>query len=1032
MTTENLWLVKLAARLHDPAEKALVLLRDPEGHERGTSLVLKRLLGLEREAETGPVPVEPDSAAARVFPQGLPHRTYQLIRRADWWAAGADRPNFPIEKRNGGSAAGPRGPDWTQVRWSRDPILIHPLSGQQIDLRTVGGLSEIAVEDIKNRSGKHFSALADLTGYFDETRRDPRRTYLAFWRFGPFLDVTGSDEGEAGRLGALWQLLPADTRIPDHSIWDHLDLTSAFAGAFAADPEGDAALLAFAIGPVQPFISAARSTSDLWAGSHLLSRLAWEAMRPICEELGPDAVIFPSLRTVPQVDLWLRDRMELPGELFHGLEWTVAASDANPLFSASLPNRFVAVVPSSRLEELARMCSDAVRTWMQDLGRKVVTLLLEAADLQPQGYPFPYEQMQRQLQDFPEVYWAGVPFSLIRPRNERDQTDLDVSELLHAMAPFHGVDPGTVSGFLATPAWRVLQKDIALEDGTRFYQPKPGVLYPAVYELVERLLAGAKSARPFRQRTDEGWRCSLTGESECLSLEPQHLHLPPGKRRAKSDQEFREGEHVETLWARITHRKPAWSRRGEHLGGLAAVKRLWPTVFAEEVAKALPETSSAGAVPRFVVSTHTMALAHQLEKWLDSGTTVDPELETLLKDQEPVALPRRLHLKHRKNGRLKIAMRIPSLLESEEGGDKETPSEAENKVRSILAQAKGARADQVEKYYALLLMDGDRMGAILSGEEAFHTSYLESFHPQVQMQLRRLAERHPLLNEYAHQCRAPSPGRHSAISSALRDFSQSVVRFLVEEAHPGRLIYAGGDDLLAMLPVADLLTCMGRLRAAYSGDPPPGTQGSEGIEALGRTLSPAKGFAVLRRGSLGQASLKIMRTMGSKATASAGAVVAHYQAPLTAVMRELRAAEQRAKSEGGRDAFSISVVKRSGSGLRLTARWGEPLALLSDLHRFLATPGVSRRAVYNTLAWLTDLPHPSEVPEMLSTLLAYQLERQSSQASVGNQPRELADRLTALAKKQGEGWLPWLRSFLGVAEFFAREVRAQDDLSEGR
>ena len=38
--TDNpaLWQTKLAARLHDPAEKALVLLRDPEGHENGTSL----------------------------------------------------------------------------------------------------------------------------------------------------------------------------------------------------------------------------------------------------------------------------------------------------------------------------------------------------------------------------------------------------------------------------------------------------------------------------------------------------------------------------------------------------------------------------------------------------------------------------------------------------------------------------------------------------------------------------------------------------------------------------------------------------------------------------------------------------------------------------------------------------------------------------------------------------------------------------------------------------------------------------------
>ena len=39
-----LWQTKLAARMHDPAEKALVLLHDPTGHEGGTSQALSRLL----------------------------------------------------------------------------------------------------------------------------------------------------------------------------------------------------------------------------------------------------------------------------------------------------------------------------------------------------------------------------------------------------------------------------------------------------------------------------------------------------------------------------------------------------------------------------------------------------------------------------------------------------------------------------------------------------------------------------------------------------------------------------------------------------------------------------------------------------------------------------------------------------------------------------------------------------------------------------------------------------------------------------
>jgi CRISPR-associated protein Cmr2 len=166
-----------------------------------------------------------------------------------------------------------------------------------------------------------------------------------------------------------------------------------------------------------------------------------------------------------------------------------------------------------------------------------------------------------------------VPFSLIRPRNTARQTDLDTSALSAAMAPFFGTDPGLESGFLQTPAWQVLRKETAWNDRTRFFAPNPGVLYPAVQELAERVLAAAKATRPFGQTEQTGWRCSLTGETEWLTTDRRQLDLPPGQR-------------TETLWTRIAEPdcRPAWARPGEHLGALPAIKRLWPTLFAEEVA----------------------------------------------------------------------------------------------------------------------------------------------------------------------------------------------------------------------------------------------------------------------------------------------------------------------------------------------------------------------------------------------------------------------------------------------------------------
>lgn len=46
--------------------------------------------------------------------------------------------------------------------------------------------------------------------------------------------------------------------------------------------------------------------------------------------------------------------------------------------------------------------------------------------------------LREQLADFPEVHWSAVPFSLVVPRNAEKQTDLDVTALERAMAPFFG------------------------------------------------------------------------------------------------------------------------------------------------------------------------------------------------------------------------------------------------------------------------------------------------------------------------------------------------------------------------------------------------------------------------------------------------------------------------------------------------------------------------------------------------------------------------------------------------------------------
>jgi CRISPR-associated protein Cmr2 len=188
--------------------------------------------------------------------------------------------------------------------------------------------------------------------------------------------------------------------------------------------------------------------------------------------------------------------------------------------------------------------------------------------------------------------------------------------------------------------------------------------------------------------------------------------------------------------------------------------------------------------------------------------------------------------------------------------------------------------------------------------------------------------------------------------------------------------------------------------------------------------------------------------MGHRAKLSAGAVVAHHTAPLGAVLRELRAAEKRAKAEegGGRDAFSITLMKRSGGVAQFTSKWllgdtarpdldKSAVARLIRLRDALAKH-LSRRAAYHILERLPGLP-PDASDEMLKATLVYQFERQKKEergaepvAGVkGGEGRmdtsALAEDLLHLGREPGRRRLDVIRDALTLAEFLAREGRVE-------
>ena len=1026
-----LWQAKLLARIHDPAEKALILMNTgSEGHEGGTVKVLKDQL-----------------FSSEQFNAEQLQQLNAIVKKADHWAAGADRPSLPKSDK------------WNVNFLHAPTTIIHPLSGERFNVDGFGGTD---LKQLKQDSQDHFSKLIEKNA---DGSIDYKKSYFKNWRFGA--------EGKLvqGGWGALWSQLPAETRIPDHTIWAHLDLTSAFAGCFV---EGDSPVLfSMQFGPVQDFIAAARSTSDLWAGSHLLSRLTWEGIKVLVSELGLDSVLIPQLRGVAMVDAWLCQEQGLEIELFEQIkaEWTNKNDDSNPLFAAALPNKFTALVPKSKVKDLAEKIENHVRQWVNHLGEDMLTELLEKAGEDQNDKSLPcWQQLKDQLQGFPEVYWAAVPFDVIE-QDAQGRAVANQNKLKEIQSNF--IPKG--QSFLDTAIWKdILSKDLVVE-GHELWQPNAGFLFPAVYELLERLTASVKQARPFQQLKQEGFRCTLTGEVEWLTTDRTQLTWTNRQRK----ENFKHSEkNQKTLWMCVAGQYGI--KEGEHLGALSMIKRLWPSFFARKVGQLLHDQE--WAARRYVISTHAMSLA----PFLDELAKHSPDIlghELLgevraMEDNEQVILPRRiLNRLDRKDKdfslKQSVLKKLPALMDS---------YQKEKETSDFIKKAETALGIRPESYYAIFFMDGDNMGAWLTGgnkgeEDKYGVRYKDTFHPKLNQNWS--ANTGKEFSNYLNSYRAVSPARHLAVSGALNSFALHLARYIVEECYLGKLFYAGGDDVMAMVAVKDLLRCIYTLRLVYSGVyAAKDTEYAKDLLNLGQ-LKLGGGHALLKG--------HLYRTMGHKATASVGAVIAHSTAPLQHVLTEVRKMEKQAKNTTNaqgesRDAFAIKVIKRAGGAVSFNGKWLLDEQQWGDVKQFNAhlkdetlegeltpehkTPfqledsraglmlhvvdifkdsNLSRSLAYVVQDWLPQLSPLQENAEtaaqishieQLNTLISYQLKQQGLKHDDADPLKRPAQVAKDLLKIAGARWnlqgeiegCPVeidknLADVLGVIEFLGREQR---------
>lgn len=768
MDNEMLWKRKLHAFLHDPPDKAMEI----HGHqERAASLMSQAGI---RDADIDD-------------------------READRAAASADRIPFPKGRISCDFKGGRNGNKFH-----------HPLNGAS-RLGVEGG--QTALHEAQQVAQPILEGCDDR-----DSEIKARANFFAHWRLQAKW-LTKKD--------ARFAFLPADTRLPDHTIFHHNTVAAAFAGCFDESKKRlSPALLRFHLGPVQSFIAAARTTRDLWSGSYLLSYLVATGLKRLAEQVGPDSVVFPNLLKQPIFDLLWSEEL---WKKLHAHESTRAVwfesgiqRGASEILTPNCPNVFLALVPAEHGEEIARSVENAIRSEWKSIADSVWSF---------SGLKRCKERFDRQVDRFLALPWQVTPFpddpdSVERAAEVLPGKDLDRFRELRGV--FERTMPEDA-------------RDSRMFDASGRLN-NVAFAWPLMVALNAWQLDATRQTRAF-----DAW--SAGGAAENFAVRKDALN---GK------------EEAIPLAGMEDALRSAHFRHGDPVGASTLIKRLWWKAFLEK---------------RF-----------------------------------------ELDVKH--------GFPMPNTRSCAEG--LHYKDDAETDVDKF--------ADGNGKYFAVIAFDGDDMGKWVSGEKTPPFSAQLADYRGENGEPRGAVVYYESLGEagksFLESKRPVTPSYHMQFSEALSNFALDVAPRIVA-AHKGKLIYAGGDDVLAMVPATEALACADDLQRAFSGRLPKTPCGLAHPDG-----DATEGFFCLEDHCDQQGRGIPFLVPGPAATASVGIAMAHFKAPLQDAVRAAGEAEKRAKKSSPRkNSFAVSIFKRSGE----ITEWDDS---------FREFDGVSAASVFETLTGL--------------------------------------------------------------------------------
>lgn len=294
----------------------------------------------------------------------------------------------------------------------------------------------------------------------------------------------------------------------------------------------------------------------------------------------------------------------------------------------------------------------------------------------------------------------------------------------------------------------------------------------------------------------------------------------------------------------------------------------------------------------------------------------------------------------RMDGRVLYGTRLHEVVEGLESKEqqKQAKSELETALQAFL-RAYPARSEVFgalppDPYYAVFQADGDGMGRLIDAQSE------------------------------------QGQDAHQNLSRALFGFSGKVGQIV--RSCQGSLIYSGGDDMLALLPLHRTLECLRRVDQAYR----------DALENFGipGELDPP--------------------------TLSGGLVIAHFLTSLQDTLTAVRRAEHRAKDVPGKGALTVSLRRRSGAPITLRGKWEiiqETLESLTLLHEQDDLPV---KFAYNVRVLADELgaqAHPFLVQAELARVLGRKRQENGEQLSqstvqkLNNAAKVLSDQEAQIA-----------------------------------